>query len=166
MLDAYLSLQTPPVVHTPGHHISTRDSLSIIRGGSPILYDLSWANENEHGHRRQDERLTGANDGYHQSPSIQAARERVLRLRRSNQGALRRQRAIFAGIMAMTILFPPLGILALYGKFDSTLSWCTHGELDSLSLEQRESLRRQVLLYSALYPSIIVGLAVYYSVHN
>jgi hypothetical protein len=68
--------------------------------------------------------------------------------------------------MTFTIFFPPVGLLALLGKLDSTISWYTHGELHGLTKEQRGTLKQQLFVEMVLYPSLVITLAVYYSVHG
>lgn len=69
-------------------------------------------------------------------------------------------------VAIFTVLFPPAAYLALSGKLDSTISWCTHGELHCLTEEQRGTLKQQLLVELLLYPALIITLAVYYSVHG
>lgn len=66
--------------------------------------------------------------------------------------------------MILTIFFPPVGLLALYGRFDSTISWYTHGQLHALNWEQRGALKQQLCVEVVLFPTLVTTLAVYYSV--
>lgn len=68
--------------------------------------------------------------------------------------------------MTVTILFPLVGLVALCGRFDSTISWYSHGEINSLTREQRAVLKQQLLVEAVVYPVLITVLAVYYSVHG
>ncbi|KAH7321289.1 hypothetical protein B0I35DRAFT_408260 [Stachybotrys elegans] len=97
---------------------------------------------------------------------IELAREDILFRRRYSDGENRRQRAIVFAIRSLTIFFPLIGVLALCGKFDTTVSWYTHGELCGLNLRQRFLLKRQILAEAIIYPVLIIVLAVYYSVHG
>ncbi|CAI6080849.1 unnamed protein product, partial [Clonostachys chloroleuca] len=69
----------------------------------------------------------------------------------------------FLVVMVLTIIFPPVGILALSGVFDSTISWCTHGELSAFTVDQRGTLKQQLIVEAILYPVLIIALAVSYS---
>lgn len=92
--------------------------------------------------------------------------EEAFRLKQLSRNAQYKQKCIFASIMALSILFPPVGLLALYGKFDAAISWYTHGELDGLNRQQRGHVKTQLLVYAVLYPCILIPLVVYYSVHG
>lgn len=94
---------------------------------------------------------------------IETARDDILTRRRlcGNKDGL--GMAIFAGITFLTVFFPFIGLLALWGKFDSAISWYTHGEVHSLPQTQRHKLRCMLLVEVALYPTLIVTLGVYYS---
>lgn len=74
-----------------------------------------------------------------------------------------RQKLVFIFIMMLTILFPFIGLLALWRMFDATICWCTHGERDKLSREQRRALKQQLLVEAVLYPVLIITLTVHYS---
>lgn len=82
------------------------------------------------------------------------------------QSAHRRQKQIFLMATLLTLLCPPLGYLALSGRLDATISWCTHGELHCLTADQRGTLKQLLLIEMVLYPALIITLAVYYSVHG
>lgn len=71
---------------------------------------------------------------------------------------------VFLGILGGTILFPFIGLLALGGKFDNAISWCTHGETHGLSASQRTALRSLLLAELIIYPCFIVTLVIYYAV--
>jgi hypothetical protein len=97
--------------------------------------------------------------------AIDTSREQreILRLR-SSAKAQHRQEIIFLCIVALAAFFPPGGILALYGHFDATISWSTHGEFHELSRAQRRLLQLQLLVECVLYPTLIISLAVYFAV--
>ncbi|KAF7560921.1 hypothetical protein G7046_g3224 [Stylonectria norvegica] len=97
---------------------------------------------------------------------IEMAREDILLRRRLAQEEDQREQMLFLSIMILTLLFPFIGLLALWGKFDSTVSWYTHGEMHSLTAEQRGTLKQQLFVEVVLYPVLIIILAVYYSVHR
>ncbi|CAH0056678.1 unnamed protein product [Clonostachys solani] len=72
-------------------------------------------------------------------------------------------KGFFLVVMVLTIFFPPVGVLALWGVFDSTISWCTHGELSVFTVDQRGTLKQQLVVEAILYPVLIIALAVSYS---
>lgn len=97
---------------------------------------------------------------------IESARESVFLRRHLSDDEDERQKFIFLNIMVLTIVFPLIGILALYGRFDSTISWYSHGEMHSLTKEQRGILKQQLFVEAVFYPVLITILSVYYSVHG
>ena len=72
---------------------------------------------------------------------------------------------VLIGIMVTTIFFPPTGILALYGGFDSTIAWCTHGAMYRLTNEHRSILRQMLVVVFFVYTITIVAFAVSFGVH-
>ncbi|POR37692.1 Uncharacterized protein TPAR_02109 [Tolypocladium paradoxum] len=96
---------------------------------------------------------------------IESARESIL-LHRNLSDEDDRQKFIFLNIMVVTVVFPLIGVLALYGRFDSTISWYSHGEMHSLTKEQRAILKQQLFVEAIFYPILITILSVYYSVHG
>ncbi|KAF4510263.1 hypothetical protein G6O67_002165 [Ophiocordyceps sinensis] len=97
---------------------------------------------------------------------IESAREDMLYRRGLEVDEDKQPRFLFLGIMTVTILFPLVGLVALCGRFDSTISWYSHGEINSLTREQRAVLKQQLLVEAVVYPVLITVLAVYYSVHG
>lgn len=97
---------------------------------------------------------------------MESAREDILFRRRFSDDEEERQRLIFLVIMVITIFFPLIGLLALWGKFDATITWYTHGEMHCLTQEQRATLKQQLLVELVLYPLLIISLTVYFSVHR
>lgn len=95
---------------------------------------------------------------------IESARVDILSRRRLADKENKGEKMIFVGIMILTLFFPFIGLLALWGKFDSAVSWYTHGEMHSLTKDQRGTLKQQLLVEAVVYPVLIVTLAVYYSV--
>ncbi|PHH84071.1 hypothetical protein CDD83_2537 [Cordyceps sp. RAO-2017] len=73
---------------------------------------------------------------------------------------------VFVGIVAVTLLFPLVGLVALCGRFDSAISWCSQGQVHSLSTKQRSILKRQLLAEAVVYPVLITMLSVHYSVRG
>lgn len=118
---------------------------------------------------RRHRRHTGctAHDASIFTPSeahlIETARENILTRRRLYRNEQDRRDVIFVGIIILTVFFPFIGLLALRGKFDSAISWNTHGEMHSLPGAQRRKL--QILLFAevAVYPALIITLSIYYA---
>ncbi|PHH72348.1 hypothetical protein CDD80_4593 [Ophiocordyceps camponoti-rufipedis] len=75
-------------------------------------------------------------------------------------------RLLFFGIRVGTLVFPLIGILALFGHFDSTISWYSRGQRHSLLTRERFILKRQLLVEAIMYSILITALTVYYSVHG
>ena len=97
---------------------------------------------------------------------IRSARDRVIGPARDSGKGQHRQNLIFLSIVMMTLFLPPAGLLALYGRFDSTISWYTYGLLHGLNGEQRGFLKQQLCVEAVLLLVLIITLAVYYSVHD
>lgn len=97
---------------------------------------------------------------------IGVAREDFMYRRRCSAEGREQQTFVFAVAVVITVIFPLAGLFALSGKFDSAISWYTHGELHALSPKQRHILKLQLLLEMVLYPGLIMALAVHYSVHK
>jgi hypothetical protein len=77
-----------------------------------------------------------------------------------------RGKRMFMWIMILTLFFPFIGPVVLYGKLNSTISWYTHGEMQRLTKDQRGTLKQQLIVEAVVYPALIISLSVYYSVHN
>ncbi|KAG6000632.1 hypothetical protein E4U43_001552 [Claviceps pusilla] len=101
-----------------------------------------------------------------QTDLIRSAREDILFRRRHHTEDDEPQRRIFLLILVLTIVFPLIGLLALWGRFDGTIAWYARGERGGMTPEQRATLKQQLLVEAFLYPSLIIALSVYYSVHN
>ncbi|KAG6291241.1 hypothetical protein E4U09_004037 [Claviceps aff. purpurea] len=101
-----------------------------------------------------------------QTDLIRSAREDILFRRRHHSEDDPPQRLIFTVILVLTIAFPLIGLLALWGKFDGTIAWYARGERGCLTGEQRATLKQQLLVEVVLYPALIIALSVYYSVHG
>ncbi|KAI9171785.1 hypothetical protein HJFPF1_01276 [Paramyrothecium foliicola] len=97
---------------------------------------------------------------------IELAREDILFRRRHTDNENGRLRAIFITTVVLSTLFPPVGMLALLHKLDSTISWYTKGGLHCLTERQRMILKLQLLSELVLYPVMITVLVVYYSLHH
>lgn len=150
--------------HRSFHKGGPYDSWGILGSRLPSFLGLRNHKETQTGDR-------DASDAERRSLSsqldpIESAREGVLHRRQFSDDAEHRQGIIFLNVMIFSFFFPPAGILALYGKFDSTISWYTHGQLHGLSQKQRGVLKKQLCAEVVVFTILIVTLAVYYSVHG
>lgn len=141
------------------------DSWTILGTGSPRFHDVTPQTPVRESKSTRgsyiDRRLQLSRVDH-----VESARGYTVSCRQGPEHVYRQQRLIFLAAMVLTIFFPPVGLLALSGRFDSTISWHTHGELHCLTEEQRGTLKQQLLVEMVLYPSLIITLAVYYSVHG
>ncbi|KAM0344431.1 hypothetical protein ACHAPU_007615 [Fusarium lateritium] len=97
---------------------------------------------------------------------IEEAREDMLRHRQHADIVAKRGKTVFMWIMILTLFFPFIGPIALYGKLNSTISWYTHGEMQCLTRDQHGTLKQQLIVEAVIYPALIISLSVYYSVHK
>ncbi|KAF5665982.1 hypothetical protein FHETE_6445 [Fusarium heterosporum] len=97
---------------------------------------------------------------------IEEAREDMLRHRQHADMVAERGKRVFMWIMILTLFFPFIGPIALYGKLNSTISWYTHGEMQCLTRDQHGTLKQQLIVEAVIYPALIISLSVYYSVHK
>ncbi|KAF4965681.1 hypothetical protein FSARC_6547 [Fusarium sarcochroum] len=97
---------------------------------------------------------------------IDAAREEILLHRQRADMVAKRGKRVFMWIMILTLLFPFIGPVVLYGKLNSTISWYTHGEMRCLTKDQHGTLKQQLIVEAVVYPALIIALSVYYSVRK
>lgn len=139
------------------------DSWTILGTGLPIFPGLSTSTKD-----RRAREYSGSDRS--STPTcrdpISTAREDLVFRRRFSDTAEKRQKLIFILIVVLAIFFAPAGVLALYGKFDNTISWYTQGELHNLTADQRGTLKQQILVEAIVYPTLIITLSVYFSVHG
>lgn len=95
---------------------------------------------------------------------IDAAREDILYRRRHSREDWGRLGTIFGCIFAFTFVFPLIGLLALIGVFDTTISWYTRGGKHSLTDGQRSVLKKQLAIEGLAYGILVIILAVHFSV--
>lgn len=139
------------------------DSWTILGTGLPIFPGLSAGTRDR---RARNYSGSDRSSSLTCRDPVSTAREDVVFRRRFSNTAEKRQRLIFTSIVLLTVFFAPAGVLALYGKFDTTISWYTHGELHSLTVDQRGTIKQQILVEALVYPAMIITLAVYYSVQG
>lgn len=85
--------------------------------------------------------------------------------RRFPEETERKRRILFICIMAFSIVFPLIGLLALIGKFDSTVCWYALGEMQGFTKEQRGMLLQQLLVETFVYTILIICLSLHFSGH-
>lgn len=95
---------------------------------------------------------------------IDTAREDIMHRRRHSREDRGRLGTIFVCIFAFTIIFPPIGLLAIIGVFDTTISWYTRGGMHTLTDGQRSVLKKQLMIEGIAYGVLVVILAVHFSV--
>ncbi|KAF7541982.1 hypothetical protein G7Z17_g11838 [Cylindrodendrum hubeiense] len=164
-------LNTPPPTEprTPtnsGWYRGRPQDATTFCGGLPRARGFSSSTIERRARKMRDGYVP--NEGSLFTPSevdlIESARVDILSRRRLADKEDKGEKIIFMGIMVLTFFFPFIGLLALWGKFDSAVSWYTHGEMHSLTKEQRGILKQQLLVEAVVYPVLIITLAVYYSV--
>lgn len=140
------------------------DSWTILGTGSPLFQ--SPPSQSKERSTVLHYKSSIERSSYQAPDPFASARADSLHHRWLSDDSRKQQKLIFFGVIVLTIVFPPTGLLALYGRFDNTISWYTHGELHSLTQDQRGILKQQLFTELVVYPSLIVTLAVYYSVHG
>ncbi|KAK2683507.1 hypothetical protein RAB80_001453 [Fusarium oxysporum f. sp. vasinfectum] len=95
---------------------------------------------------------------------IEEAREDIRIHRQHADMVAQRGKRMFMWVMILTLFFPFIGPIVLYGKLNSTISWYTHGEMQCLTKDQRGILKQQLLVEAVVYPAIIIALSVHYSI--
>ncbi|KAG9256058.1 uncharacterized protein F5Z01DRAFT_672699 [Emericellopsis atlantica] len=154
----------PAAPHTPckpWYKSGSSDSWAILGDRLPIFHSRPMAAGDKmvYDHAATDHRPI-----FHHADAMSTAREHMMLRRRSSTKDQRREEAIFLGVVALTACFPPIGILALNGQFDATISWFTHGELHEFSRAQRRVLQQQLLAVCLIYPTLVISLSVYFAV--
>lgn len=134
-----------------GHGASRHRTLSSMRGRLPQMYPMGIQDPDYFGPSQTD---------------LISAREDILFRRDMDDNQDRRQRMLFASVVFLTIIFPLIGLLALWRMFDSTISWYTYGMRHRLTHEQRAMLKYQLIVEVVLYPVLVIVLAVFFSKHG
>ncbi|PNP58638.1 hypothetical protein THARTR1_01654 [Trichoderma harzianum] len=115
--------------------------------------DQQWATRNE----------TGGVLTPSEADLIESARGEIMERRRCPEETERKRRILFICIMASSIVFPLIGLLALIGRFDSTVCWYALGETQGFSKEQRGMLLQQLLVEIFVYTIVIVFMTLHFS---
>ncbi|RFU72124.1 hypothetical protein TARUN_10137 [Trichoderma arundinaceum] len=96
---------------------------------------------------------------------IESARGEIMDRRRSPEQAEHKRKILFISIILLSIVFPLIGLLALVGKFDSTVCWYALGEMQGFTKEQRGMLMQQLLVETFIYTLLIIFLSLHFSGH-
>ncbi|KAL7787413.1 hypothetical protein V8C37DRAFT_418961 [Trichoderma ceciliae] len=96
---------------------------------------------------------------------IESARGEIMDRRRFPEEAERKRKILFIGIIILSVAFPLVGLLALLGKFDSTVCWYALGEMQGFTREQRGMLMQQLLVETFAYTILIIFLSLHFSGH-
>ena len=142
------------------------DSWAILGIGQPPPRGLPWNEDEKWAENAPAAGYTKRGFPPSSLDRIRSARDRVLGPARDSGKSQHRQNLIFLSVVITTLFFPPAGLLALYGGFDSTISWYTYGQLHGLNGEQRGILKQQLCVEAVVLFVLIITLAVYYSVHD
>ncbi|KAK5992741.1 hypothetical protein PT974_06157 [Cladobotryum mycophilum] len=80
--------------------------------------------------------------------------------RPSSDDAIRRQRIMYRTLFVIDIAFPLISLFALFGLFDTTISWVTKGEMHAFTQTQRRAFGIKFLLEIIGYTIIIIAVAI------
>ena len=164
IFDTPPSHQKPPRPRKSWYKGGPYDSWTILGSGPPTFPDLH-SNNSRFGKNMSEGYIDSTFIAAQRDP-VKAARGDLLHRRQFANDSKSRRDLVFFAIVVMTIFFPPAGVLALYSRFNTTISWYTHGELHDLSSEHRGILKQQLFIEALVYSTLIITLAVYYSLHH
>ncbi|KAL7939543.1 hypothetical protein V8C35DRAFT_326508 [Trichoderma chlorosporum] len=149
--------QQPAQENRPGHfRAAAALGAKCLRIKAPppeTENEQQWATRNE----------TGGVLTPSEADLIETARGEIMERRRCPEETERKRRILFICIMASSIVFPLTGLLALIGRFDSTVCWYALGETQGFSKEQRGMLLQQLLVEIFVYTIVIVFMALHFS---
>ncbi|KAM0466945.1 hypothetical protein ACHAPV_000456 [Trichoderma viride] len=94
---------------------------------------------------------------------LESARGEIMERRRSPEEAEHKRKILFMGIVISSIVFPLIGILALFGIFDSTVCWYALGEMKGFTKEQRGMLIQLLLAETFIYTVLTIFLSLHFS---
>ncbi|KAJ4271525.1 hypothetical protein NW762_000229 [Fusarium torreyae] len=166
-------LDTPPPTDPKsgtrrGWYRGLQQNFSTPRHTMPRDRGLSSSTKNRRSGRFQPGYATTDGSPFTQAETrlIDAAREEILLHRQQADMVAERGRRVFIWIMILTLFFPFIGPVVLYGKLNSTISWYTHGGMRCLTKDQHGTLKQQLIVEAVVYPALIIALSVYYSVRK
>ncbi|RBA12108.1 hypothetical protein FPRO05_03558 [Fusarium proliferatum] len=163
-------LDTPPPTDPKSstHRVWYRNfqpSISTCRTGAHTPGFSTSANSRRVGHCQSEfDPLADSPFTQREARFIEEAREDIRIHRQHADMVAQRGKQMFMWVMILTLFFPFIGPIVLYGKLNSTISWYTHGEMQCLTKDQRGTLKQQLLVEAVVYPAIIIALSVHYSI--
>ncbi|KAF5239961.1 hypothetical protein FANTH_9745 [Fusarium anthophilum] len=163
-------LDTPPPTDPKSstHRVWYRNfqpSISTSRTGAHTPAFSTSINSRRVGHCQSEfDPLADSPFTQREARLIEEAREDIRIHRQHVDMVAQRGKRMFMWVMILTLFFPFIGPIVLYGKLNSTISWYTHGEMQCLTKDQRGTLKQQLLVEAVVYPAIIIGLSVHYSI--
>ncbi|KLO79432.1 uncharacterized protein LW93_2800 [Fusarium fujikuroi] len=163
-------LDTPPPTDPKSstHRVWYRNfqpSISTCRTGAHTPGFSTSVNSRRVGHCQSEfDPLADSPFTQREARLIEEAREDIRIHRRHADMVAQRGKQMFMWVMILTLFFPFIGPIVLYGKLNSTISWYTHGEMQCLTKDQRGTLKQQLLVEAVVYPAIIIALSVHYSI--
>ncbi|KAF5610279.1 uncharacterized protein FSUBG_3195 [Fusarium subglutinans] len=163
-------LDTPPPTDPKSstHRVWYRNfqpSISTSRTGAHTPAFSTSINSRRVGHCQSEfDPLADSPFTQREARLIEEAREDIRIHRQHADMVAQRGKRMFMWVMILTLFFPFIGPIVLYGKLNSTISWYTHGEMQCLTKDQRGTLKQQLLVEAVVYPAIIIGLSVHYSI--
>ncbi|KAF5713886.1 hypothetical protein FMUND_7717 [Fusarium mundagurra] len=163
-------LDTPPPTDPKSstHRVWYRNfqpSISTSRTGAHTPGFSTSVNSRRVGHCQSEfDPLADSPFTQREARLIEEAREDIRIHRQHADMVAQRGKRMFMWVMILTLFFPFIGPIVLYGKLNSTISWYTHGEMQCLTKDQRGTLKQQLLVEAVVYPAIIIALSVHYSI--
>ncbi|VTT65194.1 unnamed protein product [Fusarium fujikuroi] len=163
-------LDTPPPTDPKSstHRVWYRNfqpSISTCRTGAHTPGFSTSVNSRRVGHCQSEfDPLADSPFTQREARLIEEARKDIRIHRRHADMVAQRGKQMFMWVMILTLFFPFIGPIVLYGKLNSTISWYTHGEMQCLTKDQRGTLKQQLLVEAVVYPAIIIALSVHYSI--
>ncbi|KAF5556541.1 hypothetical protein FPHYL_7926 [Fusarium phyllophilum] len=163
-------LDTPPPTDPKSstHRVWYRNfqpSISTSRTGAHTPGFSTSVNSRRVGHCQSEfDPLADSPFTQREARLIEEAREDIRIHRQHADIVAQRGKRMFMWVMILTLFFPFIGPIVLYGKLNSTISWYTHGEMQCLTKDQRGTLKQQLLVEAVVYPAIIIALSVHYSI--
>lgn len=97
---------------------------------------------------------------------LENARYDIMSRRRYSGEDHRQVRHIFWAIVLLTFVCPLVGFLAIFGAFDSTISWYTRGGRYSLTQRQRTWLKKQLAIEAVICLIAVIVMSVYFGLNQ
>ncbi|ODA76139.1 hypothetical protein RJ55_08422 [Drechmeria coniospora] len=145
------------------HELGLHDSRSMM--SSRAIRPSGFSSRTMQGRRRHAD-VSFEMFSRSETELIESARKDMLFYQSRVQTEDERHKAVFLSIVALAVLLPPIGLLALFGRFDSVVSWYSHGATHSLTGEQRGILKQQLIAEGVVYLVLVIFLAVHFTRHT